>query len=422
MAKASAFEKLNSMVSKKLDDGKNGFRIFERFGKVTDYISLNNYMLNAQISGDLFLGLPNTRSLEWAGKSGTGKTIMCLNMMQDAQRKGYCIYYIDTEGAIDEGQFDNFGIDYSPSCLQHIRNISTFEKLIECVNTIIDNVRKVRAELSEDEEMKVMIVIDSIGMLNASTALENALKGKYAEDMGKRAKLTKELFRNITLPLSNLGIPLVFTNHTSNSLDLFAIDKEVMSSGEGPTFAASFITLLGKANYLKEESGDGEKNKTGVLLRARSHKNRGVVPMDVKFHLSWKKGMNPYVGLDQFIGWDNCGVDFGTIMTKVDFDKKYKSGASNSKGESLKTDSWTKDGVEYVCVLNPNARTLAVKDTCSNENPNDIFTGKVFTYNTLVMLNEKVIRPMFKYSSHDDTAEDIAELVKSSECTPETNE
>ena len=419
---SSSIEKLTAAISKKMDDSKEGFKVLQTFGKATEYISLGNYLLNAQLSGDLFKGLPNTRSLELAGKSGTGKSFLCLNMVRDCITKGYHVFYIDTEGAIDEEDLENFGITISG--ITHVRTIKTFELCQQFINQVISGVRE---EIkSSGEQPKVAIFLDSIGLLNTTTALENALKGNYKEDMGKRAKIVRDLFRTVTLDLSNLGIPFVFTNHTANSVDLFAIDNEVTSSGEGPTFAASFITLLGKTNYMKEESEDGKK-RTGVILRAKSHKNRKVAPVEIKFHLSYKEGMIPYVGLEEFLSWDICEVDFGSLFTEDEYNDRFKGKApTNSKKEELPVHSWTKDGKTYFAVLNPNIKTLVVKSSCSvvessqifnmrdgEKYPDGICTAKrVFTDETLSMINEKIIKPKFAYSKSDNTSEVIGEMLE----------
>lgn len=403
----SLISSLNKTLSSKLKDKATNMDIFTKFGSATEYISTGNYLLNALITGSIHKGLPNTRSLELAGKSGTGKTFVCLNMVNDAQTKGYHVYYIDTEGALDEEDLRNFGID--DEMITHIRTIDTYEGCIHFINNLIHQLKQ-----PEYADEKVMLIIDSIGMLNTSIAKENALKGKYAEDMGKRAKIVRELFRNVTLDLSNLGIPFVFTNHTADSLNLFAIDKEVTAAGEGPTFAASFILLLGTQNYLKDETSEG-KVKTGKLLRVKSHKNRKVVPMEIHIHLSYKKGMNPYVGLEPYIidGWDKCGVDFGKIMDESEFNSTYKNGIpTNSKKEPLRVDSWDTPNGKYYCVLNKTSKTLAVKDTCDNVSKDFIFTDKVFTKGTLELLDVNVIQPMFKYSDADDTSSDIVGLVQ----------
>lgn len=63
--------KLNDAVSKKLSASeKVGFDVFKKFPGITEYISSGSYIVNAVISGSLFGGVPNTRSIELAGKSG----------------------------------------------------------------------------------------------------------------------------------------------------------------------------------------------------------------------------------------------------------------------------------------------------------------------------------------------------------------
>ena len=59
------------------------------FSEVDDWIPTGNYLLNAQLSGSLFGGIPNTRSLGLMGDPGTGKSFVCLNVVREAQKKGY---------------------------------------------------------------------------------------------------------------------------------------------------------------------------------------------------------------------------------------------------------------------------------------------------------------------------------------------
>lgn len=409
MGKNNLVENLNKFISKKMDDKASGYHVLEKFGKVTDYISFGNYMLNAQMSGSLFGGLPNTRSLELAGASGTGKTFLCLNLVRGMIEKGYHVYYIDTEGALDEDLFANFGIDDTQ--LTHIRQLNTFQQVINFVNVLIAGVREERAGSENPDDLRIALVLDSLGMLNTEASLENAEKGKYAEDMGKRAKIIREFFRTITLPISNYSIPFVYTNHTAANLDMFAIDKEVTAGGEGATYSAGSILILQKVNYMK----DVEKSRTGVILRSRPKKNRSVQPRDIEFHLSFVHGMNPYVGLEQYLSWDNCGVDFGTVYSKEEYDKKFKSGAKNSKGEFLRVESWTDKDGNWCAVLNPNAKTYAVKSSHSNESPSEVYTNKIFTEGTLRELDEKVIQPLFKYSSAtDESSKAISDMIQNS--------
>lgn len=62
----SAFNKFNDLLEKKL---KSKVTLMG-FSDIDEYISTGNYLLNAQMSGSLFGGYPNTRSVGIAGDSG----------------------------------------------------------------------------------------------------------------------------------------------------------------------------------------------------------------------------------------------------------------------------------------------------------------------------------------------------------------
>lgn len=400
--------KLNSAVEKKITaSDKIGFDVFKKFAGITEYISCGNYIINAVLSGSLFGGFPNTRSVELAGKSGTGKTFFMMNGVREAQLMGYYIYYIDTEGATEDSDFPKFGCD--PTMLQVIRTCDTYAKVKFFVNTLIDQVKR-----GEFEGIKIAICVDSFGMLSTVKEKEDAVKGHNASDMGLRAKEGRQLFRTFTLDLSNLGIPFWFTNHTGASLDMFA-PGDIPSGGGGPTFAASIILLMDKKPL---KTGDGDaKTQTGIVLRIKSHKNRLAQPLEESAHISWASGMNRYVGLEKYISWNNCGIVRGTIMPEDEFQKKYKKGiATNSTGKELVThwftrkeadqaDAKKKIEVKYACVENDNAKTWAIKSTATNQPIPRLWSSDVFTEESLRQLDESVIKPLFKYSTLEEQME-----------------
>ena len=63
------------------------------------------------VSGSLFGGIPNNRSVCFAGPSGTGKTFLLLNVVREAQKQGYQIIFYDSEAAVDIDITNKFGID-----------------------------------------------------------------------------------------------------------------------------------------------------------------------------------------------------------------------------------------------------------------------------------------------------------------------
>ena len=128
----SAFNKFNDILEKKV---KSKVTLMG-FSDIDEYIPTGNYLLNAQLSGSLFGGYPNTRSIGIAGDSGSGKTFLCLNAVRELQKKDYFVFYIDTEGAIDRSDYEKFGVDLEK--LKYLRiglisEVKFFKPSILCI-------------------------------------------------------------------------------------------------------------------------------------------------------------------------------------------------------------------------------------------------------------------------------------------------
>ena len=154
------------------------------------------------------------------------------------------------------------------------------------------------------EVPKLMIILDSAGNLATAKEIADAASGSDKSDM-TRSKVLKSIFRIIMTPLADLKIPFIFTNHTYRTQDF--ISRQIAGGGTGPEYAASVVLMLNKAQL--KESGD----KVGIVVSAKPDKNRFAKPHPIKFHLHFTEGMNPYVGLEQYVSWDVCGITRGTI-------------------------------------------------------------------------------------------------------------
>jgi RecA/RadA recombinase len=331
------------------------------FSEVDEWIPTGNYLLNAQISGSLFGGIPNTRSFGLMGDPGTGKSFVCLNVVREAQKKGYDVVYCDTEGAIDKTGALKFGIDANRLRYQPIKTVSQFQTFVA---NLVDMVNKARAK---GESPKILLILDSLGMLSTDKELADAMKGHNAADMGAKAKELRKLFRVITLDLTAAKIPLICTNHVYTGGG-FMPTKE-SSGGDGPIFAMSVISFLSKAQ-LKEGSST---TKTGIVVTSNLKKSRFTVPEQVKFHISFANGMNPYVGLQDYVTWDVCGVERGKL-------------------EEVKGPDGKK---EIKFTANASSTRWAVKHLGKTVTTSELFTAKVFTPEVLEELNNKVIKSKF---------------------------
>lgn len=331
------------------------------FSEVDEWIPTGNYLLNAQISGSLFGGIPNTRSFGLMGDPGTGKSFVCLNVVREAQKKGYNVVYCDTEGAIDKTGALKFGIDANKLRYQPIKTVSQFQTFVA---NLVDMVNKARAK---GESPKILLILDSLGMLSTDKELADAMKGHNAADMGAKAKELRKLFRVITLDLTAAKIPLICTNHVYTGGG-FMPTKE-SSGGDGPIFAMSVISFLSKAQ-LKEGSST---TKTGIVVTSNLKKSRFTVPEQVKFHISFANGMNPYVGLQDYVSWDACGVERGKL-------------------EEVKGSDGKK---ELKFTANASSTRWAVRHLGKTVTTSELFTAKVFTPEVLEELNDKVIKNKF---------------------------
>jgi RecA/RadA recombinase len=210
--------------------------------------------------------------------------------------------------------------------------------------------------------------------------------------MTKQQEL-RSLFRVITADLAELKIPFVFTNHTYATIGSY-VPGQTISGGGGAIYNASVILQLSKAG-LKEDG----TNKTGIIVTSKPAKNRFARPLPIKFHISFYKGMNPYVGLEQFLSWKNCGIQRGKLLTEKEFLKAFKE--DSPQFEEIKQTEISRtleDGTveKFYFEAKETARTIAVAHMFGTIKPQELFTSKVFTDDVLRQLDETFIQPSFK--------------------------
>jgi len=377
--KAFSFLQLDKDLSKIQGFELGSLLTDNTFSEVDEWIPMGNYLLNAQVSGTLFGGIPNTRSFGIMGDPGTGKSFVCLNIAREAQKKGYDIIYCDTEGAIDKSSALKFGIDANKVRYQPIKTVSQFQTFVA---NLLEIVNKARAK---GENPKILLVLDSLGMLSTDKELADAIKGHNAADMGAKAKELRKLFRVITLDLTAAKIPLICTNHVYAGGGFFPTKES--SGGDGPIFAMSVISFLSKAQ-LKEGSST---TKTGIVVTSTLKKSRFTIPEQIKFHISFTNGCNPYVGLQDYVTWDACGIERGKL-------------------EEVKNPDGTK---EMRFTSNATSTRWAVKHLGKTVTTSELFSSKVFTQEVLEQLDNNVIKDKFnlpELSDYTDLANSIESL------------
>ena len=198
MAKSKfSFDDLNAELEKSSTTFSLGTRMDKStFADVTEFINTGNYALNACLSGSLFKGWPNNRTMAIAGPSGTGKTFLVLNSIREAIRMGYNIVFYDSEAAVDKELMAKFNIDTTKVRYEPVATVQEFRTKI---TGLTDFVQK-RLRKNEDVP-KLMVILDSAGSLATDKEVDDAITGSSKADM-TRAKVLKSIFRIITVRLA----------------------------------------------------------------------------------------------------------------------------------------------------------------------------------------------------------------------------
>lgn len=198
------------------------------------------------------------------------------------------------------------------------------------------------------------------------------------------------------MELKKLKVVSVEKLNSTDLIDLTVEDTQhyitkngVINHNTGPEYAASIILFLSKAK-LKEGT-----EQTGIVVTAKANKNRFCKPKAVKFHLSYNKGMNPYVGLEEYISWENCGVERGKFLSAKEYDK-----LSPAEQKKCYEDTWEDEDGKHTQYFQPSStgRQMCCQHLHTGVPLGRLFTPEVFSDEVL-----KRLAPII----HDDFAFDV---------------
>ena len=249
---------------------------------VSGYIDTGSYIFNALLSGSIYDGLPDNKITALAGESATGKTFFALGMCKQflEDNADAAVIYFESESATSKKMIEERGIDSSRIMMVPVTTVQEFRT---------QAIRILDQYMEDKTDMKMLFVLDSLGMLSTTKEIADTTSGVETRDM-TRAQLVKGAFRVLTLKLAKAGVALVVTNHTYDQMGLFA--KRVMGGGSGLKYAASSILFLSRK---KEKEGT---EVIGNIIHCKNEKSRLTVENRVvDVMLTYKKGLDRHYGL-----------------------------------------------------------------------------------------------------------------------------
>jgi len=287
MAKPFDISKFRKDITKSIDGLSIGFN------DPTDWVSTGNFALNYLISGDFNKGIPLGKVTVFAGESGAGKSYICSgNIVKNAQEQGIFVILIDTENALDEAWLHALGVDTSDEKLLKL-NMAMIDDVAKTISTFMTDYKA----LPDGERMKVLFVIDSLGMLLTPTDVNQFEAGDMKGDMGRKPKALTALVRNSVNMFGSYNVGMVCTNHTYASQDMFDPDDKI-SGGQGFIYASSIVVAMKKMKLKEDEDGNKISEVMGIRAGCKVMKTRYAKPFEgMQVKIPYETGMNPYSGM-----------------------------------------------------------------------------------------------------------------------------
>lgn len=213
------------------------------------------------------LGIPFGKIVQIAGRPDSGKSTHAMQFMKLAQDQGVLVILLDVEGKFSTKRFDNyFGGDSSQLV------IATSRMILEGGNEIE---RIIHSAKEQDQNIKILVVIDSIGGALAVNEGEDSLGA--GKQMAAAAKENGQVMRAFVRLMEK------YKNNETNEETIAALlinqtyanlgspgQKE--SGGQKVEYFSSLILQLTRKQDLTKVK-DGVKRKVGIVTRAKVKKN-----------------------------------------------------------------------------------------------------------------------------------------------------
>lgn len=279
--------------------------------KVTEFLDSGSFAINRVLTGDIHKGFPVGRISTIYGESGSGKSLLAANAIVDAlKNKNFqAVYYFDSEGGALWEYIKNGGVDLS--LIEHVPVHSIEDcatKILQLYDSLVQAASEWKADPANNDEPRILCVLDSFGALAADKLVADASKDKMAQDMGLGSKLKNNMMRGLMMRVVQSNCPLIIVNHTySDPAAMFTSKFKAIPGGEGIKFASHVMLqmtkLLIKSSDTEFLTGtESEKDDVGLYkgnrIRAFCVKNRVVKPcFEATMFIDFSNGIAKYDGL-----------------------------------------------------------------------------------------------------------------------------
>lgn len=252
-------------------------------------------------------GIPRGRIVEIIGAQSSGKSLVAMLAIANAQKSGEVCCYIDVEKAFDPIWAEVIGMELSDLV---VFRPNTGEEVFDLLEKMVHP----RAGVG-------LVVLDSIAQLIPTS---EAVEEMAQQQMGLQARLVNKGLRKIVAANDNTAIIMI--NQTREKIGVTFGSPETLPGGKGQDFATSILLRTSRGGWLTEKD-----KRIGHMIKLRTEKNKLAPP--------WQQCEVPfyYKGLvDREDGLLNLGVELGIVIRSGPW-YKYGDVKASGKEKMLET-------------------------------------------------------------------------------------
>lgn len=287
----------------------------ETVGKKLPSTSTGSLALDNALSAG---GLPKGRLFQYYGPTGSGKTLMAMLAMKEAQADDPASQqmFIDAEGTFDPNWAESLGLDTSRIILVEQETAVIGRKCFEMILGVPKEDKKTHELVGKSKdglldlimagELNInMVVLDSLGAI-MPPGEDISRVGKM--NMSLLARFLTTTFRKLSLDANKAQVPFIFINHKKDGMDPYGSDH-TFSGGNSYAHFLSANIYFESVNRADAKVLDENEDRIGATIRATIEKSKfGPWPRKCEFKVNFGIGV-----IDKHLELAQLALDYNVV-------------------------------------------------------------------------------------------------------------
>jgi len=264
-------------------------------------------------------GIPKGRLIQYYGPAGSGKTMMAMLAIKEAQMADPSAQqmFIDAEGTFDPNWAETLGLDTSRIIVVDQETAVIGRKCFEMILGVPKEDKKTHELVGKQKdglldlimagELNInMVVLDSLGAI-MPPGEDISRVGKM--NMSLLARFLTTTFRKLSLDANKAKVPFIFINHKKDGMDPYGADH-TFSGGNSYSHFLSVNVYFEAATAKDKLILDEKENRIGATIRAAIEKSKfGPWPRKCEFKVNFGIGV-----IDRHEEIAQLAKDYGVIQ------------------------------------------------------------------------------------------------------------